>query len=261
MKEKLQQLESRGYKLIGDLPDGRCTYNNARLSYFLFTKGYEYYLCHGQFLSDSVNISFDENNEPMGPVLKSLGQIFSKITDKNLIFTLVHVKPVMGYPEPQRIMLFNQATQSGHKALLGPYFAYPNKTQSRVGGEIYFKNGKLILLTRKSGTLQNNCEEFLNSTVPVLGLLSKKVYFSKVTDEEVEAELIIRQQMLDLQEPYFSIAGSEAKPMADEKAFFTTAHSPVKRSQAFTLFDAPRYTVTPPKRKLNIEMRMECFTP
>ncbi|WP_133135801.1 hypothetical protein [Legionella rowbothamii] len=184
-QEKIATLQNQGYQLVGNLPEQGEPWGTLKSAFFLFIKGNQYYQYQGKsLLSDRPsNIGFEAAQVPTAKGL-------SKIITEDYIYIICPHKALNNEQNSQKVTLLlrKNASLSGHDFLISPYKQYA-QADKIVGGEVYYRNGELLLINRKSGSFPTNEEKALASISTIFGPRGRAAYYSSVELKQTQEEL------------------------------------------------------------------------
>ncbi|CEG55568.1 hypothetical protein [Legionella fallonii] len=187
-QEKINALKLRGYQFVGHLPEDTAPWGMLKVAFFLFVKDSSYYQYRGKsLLSDPVlALEFDDNNEPVGDG-------FCKIINENYIYVIFTQKKLEGEGGEKLVVLLKKdAAMTGHSFLIGPY----GKLAARIiGGEVYYHNGELLLINRKSGSFHREVDEAVPFIRAIWGVAGEKAFHAAVEKDDVLNELQRRKAL------------------------------------------------------------------
>lgn len=179
---KIAILRNQGYHLVGSLPDQGTPWSTLKSACFLFIKDSQYYQYQGKSLLSDLqpHIRFDETQTPAT-------KGFSKIMTNDYIYVICPHKTLNNDPKPI-FLLRKGALISGHEFLIAPYKIHAQEDKI-VGGELYYLNGAILLINRKSGSFPTSEEKALTSISAILGPKAQAAYHSAIEEGEVLEEL------------------------------------------------------------------------
>lgn len=187
-RQRIAFLEARGYKLLGNVSDQFRTWAALGLSSFLFIKGenysdYKYYEFKAMNLFSELDyeLMLDQEDEPVGH------SFFYQITNKEYIY-VIYIADRADRLSERLLLLRNDASQSGHRMLIGPSRADSHATI--VGGEIYYNNKKITLINRKSGSFRTEHHEAIGVISDFFGKEIENAYHDEVENSSVVRELV-----------------------------------------------------------------------
>ncbi|MDR3503356.1 MAG: hypothetical protein P4L79_12335 [Legionella sp.] len=182
---KIAMLQNQGYQFVGNLPEQGEPWGTLKSALFLFIKDSQYYQYQGKsLLSDSPsNICFGAAQIPAA-------KGFSKIMTDDYIYIICPHNALNNDRNSQKftLLLRKNASLSGHDFLISPYKPYAQEDKI-VGGELYYRNGELLLINRKSGSFPTSEEKALTSISAIFGPRGQAAYYSSVEVEETQEEL------------------------------------------------------------------------
>jgi hypothetical protein len=182
--KKIAILAQNGYQLVGNLPNVEKPWAFLRMGLFLFVKENELY-CYkaGNLLSDL----FLESQVAV------LGDSFYKLVSGDYIYAISVTKIDSGSVSSEHlvVLLRKNASLSGHHTLKGPC-----QTDETIGGEVYYEQGKLLLINHKSGSFASTEEKALPFIKKVWGDNGVSCFHAAVIKEEVDVEIQKRLSIL-----------------------------------------------------------------